>query len=413
MDAISSMLKELGLSPYEISAYLALLQKGGMSATECSAVSRVPRPRCYDVLRSLMEKGLITMEPGRPAKYYALPPEIGIKNLFKRYRERIERDLAVRERNLNFLIEELTIRYSREGSEDILNYVWITRGSFSLDIYVDFLRKTNHRFYLVTPYTSSIDSEKDFYRALLDALDRGVDVRIIQPVSGTVNFSAYKTLVERGAEIRHHLNPRGYFTLLDDCVILRMIKDRRYIATVMLRDDFTYETLLDYYDILWNESKDLNSVLEMYQRKHKFQFKLNLPRAAKINYIDLNEESYVEYYIPLGYASGFISVFWFKGRSEEPVDSLVRRYGEKIRVASLDIISIEDVKFAGHKGNLVRGRWRNIVLGTGPINYITFYCDKKDITYTVAYAVNAGEKIELEKDGMEEVEAIASTFRCH
>ena len=114
MDVIRRYLKELGLTQYETDAYMVLLEKGLLTATECSAASGVPRPRCYDVLRSLMEKGLVRMEPGRPVKYSAIPPDIGLINLFKGYKENVERDLEAKERSMKFLLDQLSQVYTGE-----------------------------------------------------------------------------------------------------------------------------------------------------------------------------------------------------------------------------------------------------------------------------------------------------------
>lgn len=53
---LNTILEETGLSPYQADAYEALLELGSAPASEIAAVSGVPQPRIYDVLRALEDK---------------------------------------------------------------------------------------------------------------------------------------------------------------------------------------------------------------------------------------------------------------------------------------------------------------------------------------------------------------------
>ena len=67
-------LREMGLSAYEIDAYLVLLEVGQMTAMEISQEAKVPYSKMYEVLNSLKEKGWIKSSESRPFKYYPVPP---------------------------------------------------------------------------------------------------------------------------------------------------------------------------------------------------------------------------------------------------------------------------------------------------------------------------------------------------
>src|SRR6266851_837258 len=69
-------LAQLGLTSYEAKAYLALIRRGSSTGSEVARVGELPRQRVYDVLASLVEKGLATTRPGSPARYAATPPEL-------------------------------------------------------------------------------------------------------------------------------------------------------------------------------------------------------------------------------------------------------------------------------------------------------------------------------------------------
>ncbi len=407
MDVIRRYLKELGLTQYETDAYMVILEKGLLTATECSAASGVPRPRCYDVLRSLMEKGLVRMEPGRPIRYSAIHPEVGLMNLFKTYREVIQRDLETKERSMKFLLEQLSQVYTGQEYGNIEEYVWVSKEELNPLSQVEILKDVKSKFYLITPYSESIDSETEFYNALLDALKRGVEVKLIQPISGIVNFQAYDYLIAHGMQIRHMLNPRGFFSISDDGVFIRLIKDKRYVGSVRIKDDFTRETMMDYFMRMWELGVDYKEMKERYQSTSlkDFEFSLSLPKKGRIHYVEYwDDEGYVEFYIPLVNAKGYISVFWFHDRDWTP-EEYINSTLDKIRIASVQ--TGETVKQG--KTTIIDGRWKNILLGTGPIKYRIINQGKR--TYLLVEAVNAGENREVEREAMITLDLIADTFK--
>jgi hypothetical protein len=111
----------------------------------------------------------------------------------------------------------------------------------------------------------------------------------------------------------------------------------------------------------------------------------------------------VEFYIPLINAKGYISVFWFE-ENTGTIEDLVNRTTEKIRAAS---VQLGDIKSTGTM-KVVDGRWKNLVLGSGPIKYRIMSRDGK--IYLIVEAVNAGERREVEREAMIALDLIADTF---
>jgi len=73
-------LREIGLSAYEIDAYLALLERGHMTAMEVSEVANVPYSKIYNVLNSLKVNGWVKDTESRPNKYYPTQPQEALVN---------------------------------------------------------------------------------------------------------------------------------------------------------------------------------------------------------------------------------------------------------------------------------------------------------------------------------------------
>lgn len=83
MDSAIENLVQLGLKEYEARIYVALVGLGEANVRRIHEVSGVPRPRMYDVLNALDEKGFIEIRQGSPLMYYAVRPDIVVSFLKK------------------------------------------------------------------------------------------------------------------------------------------------------------------------------------------------------------------------------------------------------------------------------------------------------------------------------------------
>ena len=83
-------LVHLGLTQYEARAYVALIRRDGSTPAEVAKVASVPRPRIYDVIASLVAKGLASERPGRTIKFVATAPDEATSTLMNIHRERLQ-----------------------------------------------------------------------------------------------------------------------------------------------------------------------------------------------------------------------------------------------------------------------------------------------------------------------------------
>src|SRR3989344_4373032 len=60
MSKIEAVLESLGFSPNEIKVYLALNDHGSSKAGTVSKIAKIDRSSCYNSLKSLIEKGLVS-----------------------------------------------------------------------------------------------------------------------------------------------------------------------------------------------------------------------------------------------------------------------------------------------------------------------------------------------------------------
>ncbi|TYL37802.1 hypothetical protein CV102_15810 [Natronococcus pandeyae] len=70
----SVLVDNVGLSPYEVDVYLALLRRGRQTMSELSSASDVPQQRVYDTVETLRERGFVQTVDDHPAEAYAIEP---------------------------------------------------------------------------------------------------------------------------------------------------------------------------------------------------------------------------------------------------------------------------------------------------------------------------------------------------
>jgi sugar-specific transcriptional regulator TrmB len=123
-------LTQLGLTTYEAKAYVALLGRDSFTAAQVSRQAGLPRQRIYDVLGSLVEKGLASSRPGSVVKYAAVAPELAIDRLVAEHRRQLD-DL---ERAAKRAIDDLEPAY-KTGLEhtDPLEYIEVLRDAGAIN----------------------------------------------------------------------------------------------------------------------------------------------------------------------------------------------------------------------------------------------------------------------------------------
>ncbi len=125
-----SDLTRLGLTTYEARAYVALLGRDSFTAAQVSRQAGLPRQRIYDVLSTLVEKGLASTRPGRVVKFAPVAPELAIERLLNSHRQ----SLKAMERSATDLVEELSPSY-RSGQQhtDPLEYIEVLREAGAIN----------------------------------------------------------------------------------------------------------------------------------------------------------------------------------------------------------------------------------------------------------------------------------------
>jgi hypothetical protein len=80
-DGLLRDLAELGVSRNEARLYLAALGQPALRASEIAELAGIGRTKAYDALRLLVERGLVTEEPGPPARFKAVDAPLAVQRL--------------------------------------------------------------------------------------------------------------------------------------------------------------------------------------------------------------------------------------------------------------------------------------------------------------------------------------------
>jgi len=96
-------LMKLGLTQYEAQVFITLVTHGSGTAAQISQLSKVPRPKVYETLESLAQKGLVTVIEGSPSAYKAIELDSALKILERKYIETLD---AIKKNIINIKLQQ-------------------------------------------------------------------------------------------------------------------------------------------------------------------------------------------------------------------------------------------------------------------------------------------------------------------
>lgn len=257
----------LSLSPYESRAYLELILHGELAPSQLSGFSLIPRPRAYDVLRSLVGKGLATERRGRPVRYKAVDPRHGITNLLAQLENRMKRDLARTRASARSVMGELGKIYEQaeeqEGNEERV-VVSGSSGAF-WELFQTLKERTKQEYVgasasaLIPPYEIFLKEER--------MLHKGIKLRLIRPFPPMRRLYVgwYLRLISKGFEIRSSTQVDFSFDVSDhkDAVVwLNDRTDRPATEVLWLRGTPLAGLLAAHFERLWENADPVKDELE-------------------------------------------------------------------------------------------------------------------------------------------------------
>lgn len=274
---------ELGLTPYESQAYVSLIIYGPMSPSELAKKSSIPRPRAYDVLRSLMEKGLLMEQSGKPSIYTAISPQQGLKNLLVNIETETLTQLEEKRRTVEKLTQMLLQTYEKSKKLKLeKSKVWFThRDTAFIAIYSEAIRNCEKQFLVAS--TGIRPPEKEVLEAVRHALKKSVTIRVVRQITEQWTLEELKTyeqVIKAGSQVRYldvKEIPIRFMTFDDKDVIIVFPSESGQAVQVLealwLRISPLAKILRKQFEELWNKARPITPIIEELKRKKQIDKK--------------------------------------------------------------------------------------------------------------------------------------------
>ncbi len=221
--AAADQLVRLGLTTYEARAYVALTGREAFTAAEVARQSGLPRQRIYDVLGSLVEKGLASARPGSVVKYAATEPAAAIDRLVAVRREQ----LAALERGAVATIATLTAAYSAgQEQTDPLDYIEVLREPRAINARFAELQASVRREILVFTKPPYATRPQDNVEGLAVAARH--EARSMYELSLFDDADAaegVRRFIERGEQARFVLQLPLKLVIIDETIVMFGMQD--------------------------------------------------------------------------------------------------------------------------------------------------------------------------------------------
>ncbi len=240
------VLRELGLTAYESAAYLSLIEKGVMTASEVSESANVPFSKVYEVLNSLEQKGWVDIERGRPSRYFAKSPTEAFEAAKHKLEVKIKDWKETVARELQPLYEKRELREKPD--------IWILRGEASVLAKLrEMISKARSEVMIAAPLFVKGLAEKAM--PLLASFRLG-DVKLLVMVAGNPNNWGLGRLMSV-AEIRGRDNLFGGGVIVDGQEALLFLGEEDKPSLVVWSNHIgLVKFAKDYFQYLWNSSTE-------------------------------------------------------------------------------------------------------------------------------------------------------------
>jgi len=213
-DDLAISLDEFGLSKYESKAYLVLLSKGPLSASELAYYANLPRTKVYPTLTKLAKKKLAVITQDKPVVCSAVSPDDalgelvlaqesrakGMKNIVEKLQKiscEGRKPQGAEERTYLVLEPNLVLGTLEELISATKSIIASTLDSWGLRL---LLQCRNSLAKAITNYIEvKIVVSKECSNDLLSSLPNGVNVKIGEPNTDILIFDKFTVMLVNGS----------------------------------------------------------------------------------------------------------------------------------------------------------------------------------------------------------------------
>jgi HTH-type transcriptional regulator, sugar sensing transcriptional regulator len=231
-DELVRSLSGLGLAPNEGRLYLSLLRLDAPTAAELARSSGVPRPKVYEALGALETRGFCAAVGGRVTRYRAVPPDLALPDWI-RHRDHERAAAGERDQALADMLTRLLPRPQARLMSGPPEYMEAISGRTRTTAAIEEIIGRAERSVRMMQQPPWLQPRSRWNVAEIDAVDRGVDVRVIYSFEAGRDRRRWNGLADAGGDCRQ----------LDDLPMKLLVRDD-VEALISLRDANTGEQSL-------------------------------------------------------------------------------------------------------------------------------------------------------------------------
>ena len=263
-EELTLKLKALGLTQYEVKTLITLIALSSSTAEEIHKQTDIPTPRIYDTIDNLEKKGLVRTISGRPMRFEAINLKKGLDNLLRfkeqEYHDQLDKMATVSQEIVSLLSDpeyqskliikpdELLEAYSSLEDMQVKTKNIIKNGKKEISIFTNVFYWYN-----------------DVKKEIKDALDNGVNVRVIMSVEDSKSKDVAKNLLDLGAQVKSILegNVLARGTLVDQEQVVFVIwaspgKHEKYVYRPHFSSNSgIIEIFSNNFEYLWEKGEEI------------------------------------------------------------------------------------------------------------------------------------------------------------
>ncbi len=247
---IEVILKNFGLSEKEIAVYLALVELGPSSVRDISAKSKVNRGTSYDILKSLMNIGIVSYYNKESKQYFIAEPPEKLLSAIDQKKENLD---EVREHIENSLPLIKTLFEKQGGRPSVKLYEGAKGIKQILEDILESLAKTPEKEYYL--YSSStVEDRKSIYADMPDfskkRIAKKISVKIISLGEGgqLAGLDERKAMPTEGKEVKstHEIIYNGKVAHIS-------LDDKEQPVGVLIQNEAIYQTQKKIFEFNWSK----------------------------------------------------------------------------------------------------------------------------------------------------------------
>lgn len=249
---ITVSLEEFGLSQYEARAYVTLITKGTISASDVAFYAELPRTKVYPVLLKLQQKKLAIISKSKPVMCTAIAPEDAFDDVVQEQISKIDA--------MNTLVSKMK-KISEDGKKargaEEKRYFHINANYVPdrMRTMVDGAKSSIH----ITADSWGLSILAECKEELLSVLRRDLDVRLIVPVS-VIGSESFRNIPD-GVKIRSSEIVQNCF-IFDDTEVL-IIDNTNGRSAIFSGTDILSASQSRLFAQLWKDALKIDNLSEM------------------------------------------------------------------------------------------------------------------------------------------------------